>query len=326
MTDTVKWGIVGCGDVCEHKSGPAFYKIEHSELVAVMRRDEQKLIDFAKRHQVKKYYTDASELIKDNEINALYIATPPASHKQYAIEALQAGKSVYIEKPMAVDYPSCVEILNAAQRSGQKVFTAYYRRALPYFLKVKELLDTEAVGKILTFNIQLFQERSEKDLMPDQNWRIDKTIGGGGYFYDLAPHTLDILTFLLGELEDAKGFFSNQGGLYDVEDTVNAVLHFKQGIEGSGQWCFVTNEGSRRDIVEIIGTKGSVRFSTFSFEPICLMKNGETSYFTFKRPEHIQQALIQTIVDELRGIGKCLSTGISGAHTSWIVDKIFGKL
>lgn len=325
--ENVKWGIIGAGDVCEKKSGPALYKIEHSSLVAVMRRDEAKVKDFAQRHNVAKYYTDADQLINDPEVNMIYVATPPGSHKEYTIRALQAGKPVYVEKPMAMNYAECLEMVKAAETAKQKLFVAYYRRGLPYFLKVKELLDNNAIGKIQTVDVKFIRPAgaADKDIKT-QPWRVKKEIAGDGYFFDMAPHTLDILDFLLGEIREAKGYTQNLGGFYEVADTVSAIMQFESGVVGTGQWCFVSSAESREDTITITGSEGYIQFNTFAFEPIRLVNaSGEVSFET-PQPEHIQQPLIQTIVDELRGVGLCPSTGVSGARTSRIIDMIFSYL
>ena len=321
----IQWGIIGCGDVCERKSGPAFYKIKNSSLTAVMRRDIEKAKDYAFRHAVPHYCDNAEQLINDPNVNAIYVATPPDTHKAYTIKAMRAGKPVYVEKPMALDYNECAEMVKASQETGQKLFVAHYRRALPYFLKVKELIDNEKVGKILTVNTQYFRAPSASDINADKHtWRVNKAIAGGGYFYDLAPHTLDILDFLLGKIEDATGITENLGGFYAVEDTVSALLKFKSGAQGTAQWSFVTSV--ERDTIEIIGTKGMLHFNTFAFQPIVLKTvAGKTEQYEPEQPEHIQQPLIQTIVNELQGIGECASTGITALRTAWVIDKIFER-
>lgn len=326
MPDIIKWGIIGAGNVCEQKSGPAFYKIEHSGLVAVMRRDIDKVKDFAKRHNVPRFYTNADDLINDPDVNIIYVATPPSSHKEYTIKALEAGKPVYVEKPMAMNHAECIEMVQASEKTGQKLFVAYYRRALPYFLKIKELLNNEKIGKVISVDIKYLRPPAISDTDPmKQTWRVDKDIAGEGYFFDLAPHTLDILDFLLGEIAEAKGFHRNSGGFYKVADTISASLRFNSGVIGSGLWSFVTSKDSEEDTVTITGTKGFIRFNTFKFEPIQLHIGNKIEYFDIARPEHIQQPLIQTIVDELRGVGRCPSTGISGSRTSYTMDSIFSN-
>lgn len=320
---TVHWGIIGCGDVCEKKSGPSFYKIEHSDLVVVMRRDLDKVKDYAQRHKVGRYYTDAGQLIADPEVDAIYIATPPNTHKLYAIKAMQAGKPVYVEKPMGMNSAECDEMIQVSKMTNQKLFVAFYRRALPYFLKVKDLLTKEAIGKVLTVEIKQYRSPRTTDLTSaNHTWRVDKDIAGEGYFYDLAPHTLDILDFLLGEITEAKGFSANLGQLYEVKDTISAIFQFKSGIIGSGRWCFVTSNQTDIDSIIITGTKGEIRFSTFAFTPILLLSDASSESFDIPSPEHIQQPLIQTIVDDLRDVGQCPSTGVSGARTSRVMDMI----
>lgn len=324
--NTIRWGIIGVGDVTEKKSGPAFYKTEHSSLVAVMRRDEDKVRDYARRHQVDRWYTNADQLINDPEVDAIYVATPPDTHKEYTIRALRAGKPVYVEKPMAMNYAECLEMIRAAEENNQKLFVAYYRRALPYFRKVKELLDQQAIGKILTVDVKFFRPASETDKDPESHtWRIKQAIGGEGYFYDMAPHTLDILDFLLGKISSAKGYGVNRGGYYKVKDTISAVWEFESGVPGTGQWCFVASPESTCDTITIFGTEGEIRFNTFAFQPIELHTSEGKSEYAFLAQEHIQQPLIQTIVDELRGVGECPSTGISGARTSGVMEEILNS-
>ena len=321
--ENVNWGIIGCGDVCEVKSGPAFYKTEHSALVAVMRRDEAKAKDFALRHHVGRYYTDADQLINDPQVDIVYVATPPSTHMEYAIKAMQAGKPVYVEKPMAISYDECKRMIEVSEQTGQKLFVAYYRRSLPYFEKIKEIIDNGIIGKVLTANVQHFRAPAEADMAKDkQTWRVNKAIGGGGHFVDMAPHTLDILDFLLGAIEETTAVVQNQGGLYEVEDTVSATFRFRSGCQGTGQWCFVSSGRDEQDLVEIRGTKGTVRFGIFNFVPVHLTSDDAIVDYEFARPDHIQQHMIQTVVNELRGVGHSPSTGITAARTSKVIDAI----
>jgi predicted dehydrogenase len=322
----INWGIIGCGDVCEVKSGPAFYKTENSDLVAVMRRDAEKAADFAKRHGVKKFYTSTEELLADPDVNAVYIATPPFLHKEYTIKALRSGKPVYVEKPMAMNYAECQEMIQAANESGQKLFVAYYRRALPYFIKVKGLIDSGMIGKPVAVDIKQFRAPFASDFECDTHtWRVKSDIAGGGYFYDLAPHTIDILDFLLGKITDAKGFSGNVGKLYEAEDTVSGTFQFESGVLGSGIWSFVTESASNIDSIDILGTKGQLTFAVFDFTPIKLTTSAGVEEFLPANPPHIQQPLIQTIVEELSGKGRCPSPAESGARASWVIDQLFSK-
>ena len=136
---TIRWGIIGCGDVTEVKSGPGFQKADNSSLVAVMRRTGALAKYYAQRHGVPKWYDDAAALVHDSEVDAIYVATPPASHKEYTLLAARVGKPVYVEKPMALNFEGRQEMLTACQAAGVHLFVAYYRRALPRFLNIKDL-------------------------------------------------------------------------------------------------------------------------------------------------------------------------------------------
>ncbi len=313
---TVRWGIIGCGDVTEVKSGPAFAKAAGSSLVAVMRRDGARAADYARRHGVARWYDDADALVSDPEVDAVYVATPPAAHKEHVLRAARAGKPVYVEKPMAVDLGECEAMMAACRAAGVPLFTAYYRRALPRFLKVRALLDAGEIGDVRAVRVALERPAA----LGVDTWRVDPAIAGGGHFVDLASHTLDLLDYLLGPITRVRGEADNQAGRYVAEDIVCGEWSFASGARGVGQWCF--SGGGALDRVEIIGTMGRLTFATFDDAPVVLERDETTTPFTIAHPPHVQQPLIQTIVDELRGEGHCPSTGESGARTTAVMDQL----
>jgi len=290
-----------------------------------MRRDAVKSEDFARRHRVASWYSDAGQLIADPEVDAVYVATPPSSHAEYAISAMRAGKPVYVEKPMAASYRECEEMNRVSLETGIPLLVAYYRRSLPYFLKIKEILDSGEIGTIISVIIRFHSPASPQDGDPQNRpWHLQPEIAGpGGYFYDMACHTLDILDFLLGEIVDASGQKVNNAGLYTVEDTVTASFRFASGVVGCGEWAYAAASPTTNcDIVEITGSKGIIRFATFSFAPILIQTAHSQAEFCFPRPEHIQQSMIKAVVAQLCGNGKSPSDGISAARTNWVMDKI----
>jgi predicted dehydrogenase len=321
----INWGIIGCGNVTEVKSGPAFNKVKDSKLIAVMRRNKILAEDYARRHNVPKVYSDANDLIKDNDINAVYIATPPGSHMEYALEVIKSGKPVYIEKPMAVNYAECRKINETALKYKVPVFVAYYRRALPGFLKVKDMIERGNIGKVRLIQTQLFKAPTKDEISGILPWRVDPALSGGGHFFDLACHQLDYFDYLFGPVQKVKSIVLNQGGLYEAEDFVTAEFVYPDDIAGTGVWCFNAAEESNRDIIDITGTRGSIRFSTFSFEPIVMVNDSGRHEFINERPEHVQYFLIEKIVKALEGIGTSPSTGITGARTSWVMDEVVAE-
>jgi predicted dehydrogenase len=318
---TIRWGMIGCGDVTEVKSGPGFQKTDHSRLVAVMRRNGHLAKDYAERHGVPRWYTDASALIHDPEVDAVYIATPPSSHKQYAITAAEAGKPVYVEKPMALNFGECQEIIETCRSAGVPLLVAYYRRALPRFLKIKELIQSGAIGEVRFVSVTLYQPTAPEDLSPEKlPWRVVPEIAGGGRFVDLASHTLDFLDYTLGPIVEVHGKASNQARKYKAEDIVTGTFKFQSGAHGTGAWCFSAYDNC--DLTEIVGSKGRISFSTFGAEPLKLITGKDVIEYAFDNPKHIAQPLIQTVVNELIGAGQCPSTGESAARTSWVMDQM----
>lgn len=319
----VRWGIIGCGAVTEVKSGPALQQTEHSRVVAVMRRNGVLAEDYAKRHGVARWYEQADQLIQDPEVNAIYVATPPAFHMEYTLAAAKAGKAVYVEKPMALNEEQCRKMIAACETADVPLYVAYYRRALPRFLKIKQLLEEGRIGNVNFVSSVQYQPLREEDQQSDQlPWRVQPALAGGGYFFDLASHTLDMLDYLLGPIEQAKGFASNQAGRYPAEDIVTGSYQFIAGAHGTGTWCFSAYE--RKDQNEIVGTHGRLCFSTFGQEPIELHTAEGVERWEISNPLHVQHPLIQTMVDDLRGEGKCPSTGKSAIRTNWVMDQLAG--
>lgn len=323
---TVKWGFIGCGVVTEQKSGPAFSLVEGSKVVAVMSRTKEKARAYAESNNIPRWYTDAQKLIDDPEVNAVYIATPPSTHATYAIMAMKSGKPVYVEKPLSSNYEDCARINRISEKTGIPCFVAYYRRYLPYFQKVKNLIESGTIGKII--NIQIRFSAPPRDL--DYNatnlpWRVQPDIAGGGYFYDLAPHQLDILQDIFGPITEAKGYCSNRGGLYKTEDTVSASFRFHGGLPGSGSWCFVGHESAKEDRIIVIGTKGQVCFSVYNYTPISLYTEAGHEVISVPNPPHVQLPLIKLIVEHLQQKSICTCDSISGTSVNWVMDRILGK-
>jgi predicted dehydrogenase len=318
----INWGIIGCGKVTELKSGPAFNKVEGSRLVAVMRRNAELAEDYAKRHNVPRFYTDADDLINDRMVNAIYVATPPAHHAEYAIKALKAGKPVYIEKPMALNYKECLKINKASKKYGLPVYVAYYRRTLPGFLKIKELVISGQIGKPRFVQFLIFNYPSEEEKAGRLPWRVIPEISGAGHFFDLASHQLDYLDFLFGPVLKVSSVALNQANLYKAEDFVSASFVFKKNIAATGTWCFCASPEGSRDSFEIVGEKGIIKTSTFTYEPIILINGSGRQEFINERPVNIQFFLIEQIVRALSGKGEVVSTCVTAARTSRVMDEV----
>ncbi len=313
---TIGFGIIGCGDVTEKKSGPAFQKAEGSRLVSVMRRDPVKLEDYARRHGVGKYSTNYLDLLTDSEVDAVYIATPPHMHLFYTLEAAKHGKAVYVEKPMALSAVQCREMVAACRTFGVPLFVAYYRRGQEKFKRVKALLEEGTIGQVRSF--QYTYACPVPAFNPSRAWLFNKEEAGGGLLYDVGSHMVDTLLFALGDVEAASGISGNITHAHDVNDVSSGYIHFKSGVQGTLQMSF--NAVENVDQATIYGSSGSLRFSIMDMEPIVLRRNGEEERIAFDPLEHVQFPWIQRMVRILQGLEQGDTTGEYGLRTQEILE------
>jgi predicted dehydrogenase len=316
---TVRWGILGCGNVCEVKSGPAFQRARGSELVAVMRRDRAKAEDFARRHGVPAFYDDADALLADPRVDAVYVATPPGSHLELAVKVAAAGKPCYVEKPMARSHAECLRMVQAFELRNLPLFVAYYRRALDRFVKAKELIDSGRLGEILGIEVRYASDAQLRLDRADLPWRLQAEQAGGGLFVDLASHTLDVLDFWFGPLQGVTGEAVQVAAACDVEDRVTLCFSTRLGARGSGEWNFCAS--TPEDAIIVTGSQATLRMSTFGEHAVELDTGSEVESFRLPNPAHIQQPLIQSTVDALLERGSCASSGVSAARTSDVMDR-----
>lgn len=317
--ETINWAIIGCGDVAEVKSGPAFNKVNNSKLIAVMRRNGNKAKDFAERHNVPLWYTDVDAILDNKEINAVYIATPPASHLEIAKKALKANKLVYLEKPMTIDATEASELAKIVTKNN-KVVVAHYRRNLPAFKKVKELLVANSIGKVTHADIQILQATNNTIIAKtEENWRLHPETSGGGYFHDIAPHQIDLMYHYFGAIKKSEGFsFSSQNN--NVADIVNGIIQFENGIQFRGIWNFIASENNVKDECKIYGENGSITFSFYGEEVFLDINNKEQEVFRFKNPQHVQQPMIEQTVNYFLGKDKNPCTVANGLEVMKILD------
>jgi predicted dehydrogenase len=325
--EKINWGLIGCGDVTEVKSGPAFSKVPDSTLVAVMRRDASKAQDYAERHKVSKWYNNAHELINDKEINAIYVATPPGSHEEYTIAALEAGKPVYVEKPMALNAEAGKRMAEAAVRNNQKLTVAHYRREQPLFKEVKKLLETKAIGDVRFIDLKLLQQQPTADELAIEkiSWRVDPSVAGGGLFHDLAPHQLDLMIYFFGSVKAVNGVSTNQGKFYDADDIVAGNLLFANGVIFNGLWSFNVPKEEAKDSCIIIGSEGKIEFQVFGEPLIKITRSGKTETLTFDKLQHVQQPMIEKVVQYFLGKGDNPCTAEDGVEVMRLMDELTRK-
>ena len=283
-----------------------------------MRRDAAKAADYAVRH-------GAAEVLRrcagrSSTMPMLTPSTsprPPSSHCALALRVAAARKPCLVEKPMAMNVAECERMIEAFERAGVPLFVAHYRRAQPRFLRVRELVRDGAIGRPTSARVFHAEPRFAPDAT--RRWRVDPAVAGGGLFFDVASHALDLLDFFLGPIVSAHGEARNTGGAYTAEDAVAACFAFESGVVGTGLWNF--NASHKADGIVVSGTEGEIEVPVFSLGPIVVRAEGRTETMAFDPLPHVHQPFIQTVVDDLLGRGRCESTGRDGARTAWVMDQ-----
>lgn len=320
----IRWGIIGCGDVAEVKSGPAFNRIENSELIGVMRRNRAKVEDFAKRHNVPYWTDNADDLLNHKDINSIYVATPPSTHLRYALKALSLDKNVYLEKPMTLTSVEAEMIGEAVKQSKGKLSVAHYRRKLPAFVKVKELIDANSIGEILVVDIQILQPKKSKIVaQSEENWRLDPKVSGGGLFYDLAPHQIDLMYHYFGTFKSIAGFSTSVTNEM-IEDTVNGIIEFNNGVQFRGVWNFNGSEVNNKEECIIYGTNGNINFSFYG-ECVVLKTKTRNDVLKFSNPKHIQEPMIASVVSYFNGESENPCSVKEGIIVMKALEKLSGR-
>src|SRR5262249_7475737 len=227
------------------------------------------------RHGIPRAHSDADTLINDPEIDAVYVATPPSSHCELALRVAAAGKPCLVEKPMAINHGECIRMVEAFRSAGAPLWVAYYRRALPRFLKVRELLESGVIGRLTSVHVQVQAPLSTGEQAVV--WRFDPAIGGAGLFLDLASHCFDLLDFLVGPVSAVEGFAVNTGRAYAAEDVTGAVFRWTGDIVGTGIWNF--NACDRVDIITFIGSGGELKTPVFTDGDVEVVHGGKEELY-----------------------------------------------
>jgi 1,5-anhydro-D-fructose reductase (1,5-anhydro-D-mannitol-forming) len=351
---TVNWGIVGLGDVTLQKSGPAFYKSDNSQLVAVMRRTPGMAQKWVTEQQQRdssllsecKGYDNLEEFLHHPGLSAVYIATPPGAHLEVAKQVAAAGLPAYVEKPVGRCAWETQEMASLFESKSVPFYTAYISRAYKRTLAVQKLLQDCVIGdRVTSVHYTLRGMGGARGMeSSDQKlpWRLDAAQSGGGLIMDVGCHLIDRIDYLFGPMVNIKGAAMNKDSPYqDVEDYVE--LHAEIG---PSSWAFIDSVGARVDCTwdfssdetldELIiqGPKGSLRMAAMSPSlPVQVLDvdGNVVQELTFEAPQHTAQQMIQRVTSEL--VGKeltkeeaaCISRGDNAVRTSKVLDTILSS-
>lgn len=314
----IRWGMIGVGSVAEHKSGPAFLRAAGGALVAVAARRQEAARDYAARHGVPHVFAAPGDLIASGLVDAVYIATPPASHLPLALAVAAAGKPCCIEKPMTVYLEDARELCRVFDAAGLPLFVSYYRRSLPRFAAVGRAIQAGAIGAVRAVEWTLCRVAATPGSAP--NWRLDPAEAPGGLFEDLACHGLDLFDQLFGPIAAVEAARLRVPAGQAVPDRVEAYWRHGAAIRGQGIWDFRAE--ARADTVVVTGTEGTIRFAMFDEAPVELSNAAGTTRQEIAHPVPIQLPHVVALNRALAGGAPHPSTGHSAARTAWASEEI----
>ncbi len=303
MNDRLGWGIIGCGDVVEKKSGPSLAQARRSRIVGMMRRDRSRAEALAGRFGA--WGTDdARAVLEHREVDVVYVATPPSSHMEYVVAAAQAGKHVLVEKPMAMSAAQGRRMVEAARQAGVRLFAAYYRRFHPHLRHVRDQIAAGRIGRPVQAFIDL-AKRSTVD--PERDWLIDPARSGGGHFVDVGVHRLDALVFMLGPVESSCGVRTVFDASSRVEQAVTLAIRFRSGAQAAVTGDF--RSGRRADYFAIYGDEGAIILDNFDSRQGVIRNGRQEERFSFPAPAgthlgqvaHIESVLLDGAPPECTG-------------------------
>jgi len=257
----LRWGLIGCGDISRKRVAPALRRIPECELIAVSRARVDLAEAFADEFGAKRWYGDWRELIADDEIDAVYIATPVCLHAEQTIAAAEAGKSVLCEKPMAMNPDECKQMIAACEFEDVALGVAYYRRFYPAIRRLKEIIASGEIGKPVVAQINAF-ERFNPAPGEDRYWLLEKSKSGGGPMMDFGCHRLEILLNLFGPIERTTAVIGRALFDREVEDTCIANFEFGSGTQASLAVTHAAFES--RDTLDIYCGAGSIHTASLN--------------------------------------------------------------
>lgn len=251
----VKWGVIGSCGIADRRTIPeGIIPAKNAKLVALMDIDKERLKEVARKYGNVRYYTKEEDLLKDKEVEAVYIATPTYLHHKQVLLAAKAKKHILLEKPIAMNLEEAEEIISICKENKVKLTLGYMMRYHSYHQKIKEMLDEGKLGKLVMGRAQLTCWYPPIE----RAWRQEPSLGGGGSLIDMGSHCIDLLEMLMGKVVEVSSYTGNLVQDYPVEDTALVLLKFEEGALGVIDNHFNIPDASSENRLEIYGSKGSI--------------------------------------------------------------------
>lgn len=321
---TLGWAVLGCGDITEKRGAPAILAQEQSRLVGFHSRTPARAEEFARRFGADRWTTNREELLADPAVTAVYVATEHHRHHEDVLAAAEAGKHVLCEKPLANSVEEGRQMIDACRAAGVALQVAYYRRYYPKLVKMKELLDTGAIGQPVTASIHLSGR-----LSPEQaagagpygiGWRVNTEHSGGGALVDTGSHRLDLLCWLLGE-PDRVAAFAETGELpIQAPDMETLLIRMHSGVH------VVTRHGYRTpspDEFEITGTLGTLSATPVDGPSLRLWAGGREESWELPKHENVHFPLFDDFARRVAAGKPPQYIGEDGLLATWIIEAAY---
>jgi predicted dehydrogenase len=316
------WGLIGAGDIAQRRVAPAMRDLDSCRCVSVSRADAGRLDAFAGKFGFLRGEPDWRKLINDPEVEAVYIATPVYLHEEQTLAALEAGKPVLCEKPMALNSQGARRMITAAAVRGLPFGVAYYRRFFPVVERIRQILADGLIGEPVLAVMENFEPFHREPGEP-RSWLLDPRLSGGGPLMDMGCHRVDLLIHLFGPAEDVTGRADNLRFQRPVEDSATLVLGFRRSLRAvllSAHCAF-----EPRDTLEIYGTHGTIRLPNLNRGDLILItEKGETRESHPIGP-NVHAPLIDDFSRAVREKRAPLVTGEIALATSEVLDSFYNR-
>ena len=268
----VKWGLVGCGDISQKRVAPAMRDLENHSIRGISRKQKDKLEEFAAEFGARECFSSAEDLIACPDIDAVYLATPVNLHCRHTILALESGKHVLCEKPMAMNVEECNRMVDAAKQNGKLLGIAYYRRFYPAVLKIKELIAEGKIGKLVMARALACEFWSFPEDSP-LHWHIVPEQSGGGPLMDFGSHRIDIILDIMGGIREVAAFTDKLYFEHDVEDSALLILRHESGAHSTINAYH--SIGHPCDELEVFGSEGRITIPVLNEGDVHFYRNNK---------------------------------------------------
>ncbi len=304
----LNWAIIGSGDVVQRLVDNSLFIKNKSVVTCVLSDNLNEAKRFGSKHNIKLVYSktrnNLNKILNDKHINSIYIATPPNSHFFYINFFCKKKINIVCEKPLVINKIEIDKLNKLIKKFKFNLFTCFYRRHLERFLYVKKIIKKKYIGKIIYFDIKFFHSHKNH---PTHNikkgkpmpWRFVKKISGGGNIVDMGVHALDLIEFMIGEIESINILKSNNMKLYKVEDVCVTNFKLKNKILGQSSWCSVSDQ--KVDRFSIFGNKGAIHFSMNlgENEIIQISKNGKIKLKKIRMKQPLHKNMFKSFINHL---------------------------